>query len=251
MTRSQTNARRKRVILLAAAAVTLTAAFAWHDGPRLLGWRGTTDAVATRTPADHSVEPVGPSGGRTDRHQETQPPAPPTPDTPPTQTAPEPSARPPTSAAGPAIDAPRSIPPEARERNVVPPNQARATPIPGVPTPPPAELGQAAPEPVVPLPLARSALTTVGLDPEAEDAWATAINDPSLPPHARKDLIEDLNEEGFEDPKHLTPDDLPLIFSRLELIEDMAPDAMDEVNAAAFEEAYKDLLKMADRVLAM
>ena len=39
-------------------------------------------------------------------------------------------------------------------------------------------------------------------------------------------------------------DDLPLIQSRLALIEDLAPNAMDDVNAAAFMEASKDLADM-------
>ena len=67
-------------------------------------------------------------------------------------------------------------------------------------------------------PLAREALVLVGLDPEAEAVWVDAINNPDLPPKERQDLIEDLNEEGFADPKNLTPDDLPLILNRLELI---------------------------------
>lgn len=94
-------------------------------------------------------------------------------------------------------------------------------------------------------PLAREALAFVGGDPEAEAVWVDAINNPELPAKERQDLIEDLNEEGFADPKHLTPDDLPLILSRLELIERYAPAAMDEVNLAAFMEAYKDLVNMA------
>ena len=97
-------------------------------------------------------------------------------------------------------------------------------------------------------PGARDALALVGLDPAAEQYWAAAINDPSLPPKERKDLIEDLNEEGFADPKNLTVDDLPLIQRRLALIELHMPAAMDEINAAAFAEAYKDLKKMYDRL---
>jgi hypothetical protein len=91
-------------------------------------------------------------------------------------------------------------------------------------------------------------LTLVGSDPDAEEVWVTAINDPNMPPDSRKDLIEDLNEEGFDDPKHLTPDDLPLIVNRLQLIEQLAPQAMDDINAAAFAEAYKDLLHMAAKL---
>jgi hypothetical protein len=103
-------------------------------------------------------------------------------------------------------------------------------------------------EPVVPLEVARVALGFVGQDPEAEDAWVEAINDPALSPKDRQDLIEDLNEEGFADPKNLTVDDLPLILSRIELIEELGPDAMDDVNAAAFAEAYKDLTNMLDKI---
>ena len=39
-------------------------------------------------------------------------------------------------------------------------------------------------------------------------------------------------------------DDLSLIESRIALIEDLAPGAMDEVNAAAFAQAYEDLVNM-------
>ena len=99
-------------------------------------------------------------------------------------------------------------------------------------------------EPEIPEPVAREALSFVGADPLAEAAWVTAINDPSIGPGQRKDLIEDLNQDGFADPKHLTSDDMPLILSRLALIEELAPESMDDVNAAAFAEAYKDLVNM-------
>src|SRR2546421_1130771 len=92
--------------------------------------------------------------------------------------------------------------------------------------------------------IARAALRGVGIDPEAEAAWITAINDPSLSPEQRKNLIEDLNEEGFSDPQNITQADLPLIVYRLTLIVNLAPEAMDEVNAEAFLEAYKDLGNM-------
>jgi cytoskeletal protein RodZ len=94
-------------------------------------------------------------------------------------------------------------------------------------------------------PVARIALSLVGADPEAEAYWVEAINDPSLSAHERSDLIEDLNEEGFEDPHHPTFEDLPIILSRLELLEELAPVAMDEVNSEAIWEAAKDLAKMA------
>ena len=98
-----------------------------------------------------------------------------------------------------------------------------------------------------PAAVARGALFFVGADPAAEAVWAAAINDPDRTAHERSDLIEDLNEEGLSDPQNPTSDDLPLIERRLALIEALAPAAMDETNAAAFAEAYKDLLNMRAR----
>jgi len=95
-------------------------------------------------------------------------------------------------------------------------------------------------------PVAREALFYVGADPEAEEIWLAAINDPSLSAQERQDLIEDLNEDGLPDPHSPTLDDLPLIVRRIALIEEVGPDAMDEVNADAFEEAYQDLLNLVE-----
>jgi hypothetical protein len=94
-------------------------------------------------------------------------------------------------------------------------------------------------------PAARVALFFVGTDPLAEAYWILAINDRSLSATERQDLIEDLNEDGISDPKLPGWEDLPLILARLDLIESLAPEAMDEVNADAFEEAYNDLLNLA------
>jgi hypothetical protein len=58
-----------------------------------------------------------------------------------------------------------------------------------------------------------------------------------------------LNEEGLSDPKHPRPEDLPLILSRIDLIEEVGPYAMDEVNFKAFLEAYKDLGNLRDLVM--
>lgn len=90
-------------------------------------------------------------------------------------------------------------------------------------------------------PTARVALSLVGVDSDAEDYWLGAINDPTLPAEERKDLIEDLNEDGLSDPKHPGPQDLPIIQSRLAIIQQEMPNAMDKVNYDAFVEAYKDL----------
>jgi hypothetical protein len=94
-------------------------------------------------------------------------------------------------------------------------------------------------------PVARVALGYVGADPDAEAYWYGAINNPSLSAHERQDLIEDLNEDGLSDPQNPSLEDLPLILNRIELIEAVVWDAMDEVNADAFQEAYKDLVNLA------
>jgi hypothetical protein len=97
-------------------------------------------------------------------------------------------------------------------------------------------------------PLARLALSFVGADAQANDFYQKAINDPVMNPKDRKNLIEDLNEDGLNF-KNLSERDLPLIMNRLGLIEQLAPNAMDAANAAAFKEAYKDLVNMQKKVL--
>lgn len=176
----------------------------------------------------------------------------------------------PTAVVSPGVEAPqapgvaRSVAPS----EVPPAAVAVETPAPAIPVPrsaalaePPkptprapnraAENGPGGRPPKAPLqdPLARDALVWVGLDPMAEAYWHAAINDPSLSAHERQDLIEDLNEEGLSDPKHPGPEDIPVILSRIRLIEAAGPYAMDQVNADAFDEAYKDLVNLA--VLAM
>lgn len=96
-------------------------------------------------------------------------------------------------------------------------------------------------------PEARTALALVGADAISEQYWATAINNPDLPAKERQDLIEDLNEEGISDPKHPTANDLKMIKNRIKIIEELSPQAMDDVNAAAFKEAHKDLTEMLNR----
>jgi len=108
----------------------------------------------------------------------------------------------------------------------------------------PAQAGQSPGSKEVADPLARLALSFVGADPEAEEYWIEAINDPSLSAHERQDLIEDLNEDGLSDPRHPGLEDLPLIVNRIRLIEELAPYAMDRVNADAFQEADKDLVNL-------
>lgn len=111
--------------------------------------------------------------------------------------------------------------------------------------------GKKASKPKAPIqdPDARVALSLVGIDPDAEDYWISAINDPTLPPEERKDLIEDLNETGLANPHQPGADDLPIIASRLQLIEALASNpnfvaGLDQVNKDAFAEAHKDLVNL-------
>ncbi|HMN42645.1 MAG TPA: hypothetical protein PKE29_17530, partial [Phycisphaerales bacterium] len=99
-----------------------------------------------------------------------------------------------------------------------------------------------------PIELGRLALAFVGTDPDAEALWLAIINDPDIDPEARRDLIEDLNEDGFPDPDNLTPEHLPLIEARLALLDKLIPEPMDDTNAEAFAEARKDLIEMRDRL---
>ena len=50
--------------------------------------------------------------------------------------------------------------------------------------------------------------------------------------------------EGIKTASVLGLQDMPLIWSRIRIIETVAPFAMDEVNADAFAEAYKDLINL-------
>ena len=128
------------------------------------------------------------------------------------------------------------------EKKVAPPSEKTPKAAQTTPGTPPAQ-------DVLQDPVARVALAFVGADPDAEMYWYEAINNPSLSAHERQDLIEDLNEDGLTDPHNPTADDLPLILNRIQIIEDVVWDAMDEVNTDAFLEAYKDLVNLA--VLAM
>jgi hypothetical protein len=93
-------------------------------------------------------------------------------------------------------------------------------------------------------PLAQMALTYVGKSEKADTLFFKAINGSALNRDTRRNLIEDLNQNGFADPKNLSSADLPLIQKRLALIDASLPNAADPVDAEAFREARKDLLAM-------
>lgn len=128
-----------------------------------------------------------------------------------------------------------------------PPSNSKAAPPETKPAEPPPETASPKGKEPVQDPIARAALALVGTDEEAEAIWLAAINNPDLPANERKDLIEDLNEDGFPNPRSVTADDLPLIQSRIRIIEELMLDPLDETNAAALAEAYTDLLRMLER----
>src|SRR6516162_7381393 len=108
-------------------------------------------------------------------------------------------------------------PPLAQQNASPPPTVALPQPKPLVETKPPPVETKPAPHPVktqvqqpapppgprqLADPDARVALAFVGVDPDAEAYWEEAIFDPGLPDKERDDLMEDLNEVGFADPKN-------------------------------------------------
>lgn len=100
-------------------------------------------------------------------------------------------------------------------------------------------------------PVAREAMALVGVNPDAEEYWFEAINDPNLSDIERQDLIEDLNENGYSggDGSVATVEDLPLIARRIQIVEALWPYAMDQNNWDAFQEVYNDLWNMYDRLI--
>jgi hypothetical protein len=127
-----------------------------------------------------------------------------------------------------------------------PPIQPAPKPKPAVQTQAPTPNANAGKEPLHD-PDARDALALVGVDPVAEQYWLEAIFDSSLPDNEREDLMEDLNETGFADPKNLTADDFALIMNRLQIIQFVLPNA-DDFMIEHLLEAQKDLVTMADHV---
>lgn len=98
-------------------------------------------------------------------------------------------------------------------------------------------------------PAAREALAFVGVNDEAEKVWADAIYNTALPAKERRELVEDLDRDGFKDRKNLTSDDLNLIQSRLLLIEKHAANTNDTLVLTALMEAQKDLIRMQAKAL--
>jgi hypothetical protein len=108
---------------------------------------------------------------------------------------------------------------------------------------PPAQVPNGGGKKTIQDPMARDALALVGMDPEAELYWYSAIQDPTLSKSERQDLVDDLNEQGLEDPKHPTLDDLPLILNRLEILEAVVPSLPEGIE---WQEPYDDLVNLVE-----
>ncbi|MGN6555231.1 MAG: hypothetical protein ACTHLW_16105 [Verrucomicrobiota bacterium] len=156
---------------------------------------------------------------------------------------------------------------QATAQPASPPIQEIASPKPALPietatspsetkTAPPSATAPAQPQPSANQPKqqlqdpnARIALALVGEDPDAEAYWEDAIFDTSLPDKEREDLMEDLNEEGLSDPRHLTQEDMQLIAARIPIINEVAFEATQRGDLFMLEhlgEAYKDLWNLLD-----
>jgi len=98
--------------------------------------------------------------------------------------------------------------------------------------------------------LGRVALNYVGANDAALELFHQAALDPQLKPDQRRNLVEDLNQEGFSNRRNPTPEDLKIIASRYQLTQTyLQQDYVknDKTLLAAFQEANKDLARMLER----
>jgi hypothetical protein len=108
-------------------------------------------------------------------------------------------------------------------------------------------------EPGAKEPLARLALAFVGASPQAVPLWHNAILDPSLTADQKRNLVEDLNEDGLVNKKTPTPEDLTIIARRYALTQAyLQQDYVlnDRMLNAAFREADKDLRNLLQKAAA-
>lgn len=98
--------------------------------------------------------------------------------------------------------------------------------------------------------LGRLALNFVGANDQALELFHQAALDPQLKPDQRRNLVEDLNQDGLSNPRNPTPEDLKVIANRYALTQTyLQQDYVknDKTLNAAFQEANKDLAKMLER----
>ncbi|MGC3961216.1 MAG: hypothetical protein QM813_25790 [Verrucomicrobiota bacterium] len=99
-------------------------------------------------------------------------------------------------------------------------------------------------------PLARVALAYVGANDQAIELYHAAVLDSSLQPDQKRELVEDLNQDGLSNRKTPTPEDLKIIANRYALTQAyLQQDYVqnDKTLNAAFHEANKDLGKMLEK----
>ena len=101
--------------------------------------------------------------------------------------------------------------------------------------------------------LARVALSYVGASEQAGQLFHTAISDTTLKPDHRRELVEDLNQDGLSNKKAPSPADLQTVANRYTLTQTyLQQDYVqnDPVLTKAFREANKDLGKLLERAAA-
>lgn len=98
--------------------------------------------------------------------------------------------------------------------------------------------------------LGRLALSFVGANDKALELYHKATLDPQLKPDQRRNLVEDLNQDGFSNRRNPTAEDLKLIVNRYALTQSyLQQDYVknDKLLNDAFHEANKDLANMLQR----
>lgn len=98
--------------------------------------------------------------------------------------------------------------------------------------------------------LGRVALAYVGANDQALPLFHAATMDPALKPDQRRNLVEDLNQDGLNNRRSPTPEDLKVIANRYALTQIyLQQDYVqnDKTLNAAFREANKDLGNMLQR----
>ena len=102
-------------------------------------------------------------------------------------------------------------------------------------------------------PLARLALAYVGANQQAAELFHTAVFDQTLLPDQKRELVEDLNQDGLSNKKEPSPEELKIIANRYALTQAYLQEESvqnDKVLNAAFREADKDLRNMLQRAAA-
>jgi hypothetical protein len=101
--------------------------------------------------------------------------------------------------------------------------------------------------------LARVGLAFVGVNEQAEELFHAAVLDPALKPKQRRELAEDLNQDGLANEKAPTPEDVKIMTRRYALTQAyLQTDYVrnDQLLSAGFLEANKDLGNMLKRAAA-